>query len=293
MLRTIIPALFWLGACAGTANAADVLTQHNDVSRTGWNPAETVLTAANVKAGSFGIQHTVALDDEVDAQPLVLANFTLGGASRTVAYVATENDTIYAIDTATGTVLLERNLGTPVPTSSFGNCNNNGPHIGINATPVIDRTASKLYVVTDTASGYQLHALSLTTLADAIPATTVTATQKLANGTTYTFSPTHVRQRAGLLEAHGNIYVAFTSYCDFNSTTVRGLVLGWNASTLKPLAANFLTNTLAPSSTNSNVFLATIWMSGSGLAESASGDLYFVTGNSKNGTLSWSWKTGQ
>src|SRR6516165_5252583 len=56
----------------------DVVTQHYDVQRTGWNSQETVLTASNVKSGSFGLLHSIAVDDQIDAQPLVLANETIG-----------------------------------------------------------------------------------------------------------------------------------------------------------------------------------------------------------------------
>ena len=57
------------------------------------------------------------------------------------------------------------------------------------------------------------------------------------------------------------------SFCDFFANVSRGWVLGWNASTLTPLAANQLNDKLAPSSTN-NFFLSSVWMSGSGLAAS-------------------------
>jgi hypothetical protein len=288
-MRNAILLSLWLCATAACANAADVVTQHNDNQRTGWNPLETTLTASNVTSASFGLLRSVTLDDQVDAQPLVLAKETIGGASRTVAYVVTENNTVYAIDTATGTVLVKKSLGTPVPRSSFGNCNNNAAHQGIMATPAIDRTAGRLYVMAYSISGstvsYRIHALSLTTLSDAIPSVLVTATHVLTNGTTYSFQASKMRQRAGLLEANGNIYAAFTSFCDAFANTNRGWVLGWNASTLKPLAANELTNKLAPSSTD-NFFLSTIWMSGNGLAASPSGDLFFATGNSKSATYS-------
>jgi hypothetical protein len=133
----------------------DVVTQHYDVQRTGWNSQETVLTASNVNSTTFGLLHSVAVDDEVDAQPLVLTNQSISGAqgNRTVVYVATEGDTIYAIDASTGTVLLNRNFGTPVSQSVLGNCNNNTIHIGINSTPVIDRAAGMLFVVIYTSDG--------------------------------------------------------------------------------------------------------------------------------------------
>src|SRR5215472_18887748 len=118
---------------------------------------------------------------------------------------------------------------------------------------------------------YRLHALSLTTLADAIPPVVVTASHRLTNGTTYTFQASKDRERAALLEANGNIYAAFTSFCDFFANVSRGWVLGWNANTLTALAANQLNNKLALSA--KNVFLSSVWMSGSGLAASDAGDI--------------------
>jgi len=265
----------------------DVVTQHNDVSRTGWNSQETILTPSNVNSASFGLLHAVAVDDQVDAQPLVLTNQVIGGVqgTRTVVYVATENNTVYAIDAASGTILVSKNFGAPVPKSAFGNCGTNTVHIGIGSTPVIDRAANRLYVVTLTAGPtYQLHALNLTTLADAVPPVTITASHTLTNGTTYSFQPNVSRQRAALLEAYGNIYVATTSFCDLFSNVSRGWVIGFNASTLKPLAANQLNDKLA-TSTNSK-FLSSIWMSGNGLAASPGGGIFFSTGNSDNGSYS-------
>jgi len=219
----------------------------------------------------------------------VLANQAISGVqgNRTVVYVATEGNTVYAIDASSGTVLLQQNLGTPVSESMIGNCNNNAVDVGIMSTPVIDRAAGMLFIVTYTSDGgvptYRLHALSLTTLADAIPPVVVTASHTLTDGTTYTFKASKNRQRAGLLEANGNIYVAFTSFCDLFTNVSRGWALGWNASTLTPLAANQLNDKLASSATN-NYFLSSVWMSGNGLAASSTGGIFFTTGNSGSGT---------
>ena len=54
--------------------------------------------------------------------------------------------------------------------------------------------------------------------------------------------------------------------------------MGWKAKNLKPLKANDLTNRI--NHTAHNFFLTAIWMSGYGLAGSATGDVYFITGNS-------------
>src|ERR1700674_1523773 len=114
-----------------------VTTYHYDNNRTGWNKHETALTPANVGTPSFGLLRTVVLDDQVDAQPLVVPGvlITAGQFQGThdVAYVATEHNTVYAIDVHSGTALLSRNLGPPVPLPL--GCMNIGPNVGVNSTP--------------------------------------------------------------------------------------------------------------------------------------------------------------
>ena len=78
--------------------------------RTGWNGNETKPAPAHVGSTSFGVLAQVGLDDQVDAQPLVVQNqeITAGptpGAYQ-VVYVATEANAIYAIRASNGAVLL-------------------------------------------------------------------------------------------------------------------------------------------------------------------------------------------
>ena len=88
------------------------------------------------------------MDDQVDAQPLLVTGVTIGGIKHDVVYVATEGNTVYAIDAASGGILLQVNLGTPVSISQLpGGCNNNGNNVGINSTPVIDFSSKTLYVI--------------------------------------------------------------------------------------------------------------------------------------------------
>src|ERR1700722_18208058 len=106
--------------------AANVTTHHYDNLRTGWNQSETVLTPNAVRGASFGLLASVPLDEQVDAQPLLVTAQNIGGAQHDVVYVATENDTVYALDAASGAVLVHRSLGTPVPISALpGQCGNN------------------------------------------------------------------------------------------------------------------------------------------------------------------------
>jgi hypothetical protein len=262
-----------------------VTTYHNDNYRTGWNSTETTLTPSNVNSKQFGLLATVAVDDQVDAEPLLVpnVNITAGGNQGThdVIYVVTGNDTVYAIDANSGTILLSNHLGAPVR-MPLG-CNNNGPNVGITSTPVIDTSTNTIYLIayTQDASGpsYWLHALNLSTLVDTLNSPEiVTASHTLTNGTTFIFNATYQRQRPALLEANGNIYAGFGSFCDFAANVSRGWLLGWNATTLAPLGANQLVDTQA--SSPDDFFLSSIWMSGYGLAADDSGNVVFVTGNS-------------
>jgi hypothetical protein len=267
-----------------SASAADVTTYHDNPQRTGWNASEQTLTPTDVATPEFRLKMAVTLDDQVDTQPLIVNKQTIKNQGQhDVVYVATENNTIYAIDGISGDVLLSANFGAPVPVSALpGNCNNNTSHVGINGTPVIDTAAGVMYVIIYTFENstpiYRIHALSLQDLTDKTAPVQVTATERLSDGTTYTFRPHNARQRSALLEANGNIYAAFASFCDIEANLSRGWVLGWHAGSLTPLAAHELTN--KQSSRQGNFFLSSIWMSGYGVAADAAGDVYFVTGNS-------------
>src|SRR5262249_43381441 len=157
--------------CESPTRAAAITTYHYDNARTGWNKVETILTPANV--GNLRLLTTVALDGQVDAQPLLVSGVTIGGGRHDVLYVATENDTIYAISAATGAILLQQHLGRPVPQSALpGRCNNNSAVVGINSTPVIDRASNTLHVMVysyeHNTPVYRLHALKLGTLHDKV-----------------------------------------------------------------------------------------------------------------------------
>jgi hypothetical protein len=279
-------ALVFACLCASLAfGQISVTTYHYDNHRTGWNRKETVLTPANVNAGSFGLLKTVHLDDQVDAQPLVVPGvvITAGNFKGThdVVYVVTENNTVYAIDVHTGAILLNPNFGQPI-VYPLG-CGNNAPDVGITSTPVIDLSRKTLYVMVYTRGSntkpiYQLHALDLGSLTDKVPPQTVAASHTLTDGTTFTFDATYQRQRPGLLLANGSIYAGFGSFCDLRADVSRGWLLGWTAGSLEPFPSNQLFDQQATSP--DSFFLSSIWMSGYGLAEDDEGNILFVTGNS-------------
>jgi hypothetical protein len=275
----IVCVLFNCLPCLSTAQPASltVQTYAYDTGRTGWNSSETVLNASSFPK-NFGVLATVSVDDQVDAQPLLVPGERIAGQTHDVLYVVTESNSVYALDANTGSVLLHRNLGPAVATPL--GCGNNGPNVGITSTPVIDVARNRLYVMAylqGVGPYYRLHALNLQTLADAVPAVTVVARHALTNGREFAFDAIYQRQRPALLELDGSIYAGFGSFCDFSATHSRGWVLGWSASHLQAVPGSQLNDTQASSATD--FFLSSVWMSGSGLASDGS-SIFFSTGNS-------------
>ena len=166
------------------AGGTDVLTYHNDNSRTGANLNETTLTPQNVNASSFGKLFSYKVDGQVYAQPLEVSQVRMSdGKVHNVLIVATENDSVYALDANDPTAgprhngvlwqtsFIDPAKGiTPVPAQDVEN-NGVGPTYGITATPVIDRATGTIYVVsqvkeqpTDAGGPHyvqQFHALNL------------------------------------------------------------------------------------------------------------------------------------
>jgi outer membrane protein assembly factor BamB len=80
-----------------------------------------------------------ALAGDLYGEPLVFAGRV---------YVATENDTVYALSSGSGAVIWSRHLGRPVPAGSLP-CGDITPTVGITGTPVIDRSRREIFVVAD------------------------------------------------------------------------------------------------------------------------------------------------
>jgi outer membrane protein assembly factor BamB len=67
-------------------------------------------------------------------------------------FVATENDTVYALAADTGAVLWSTHLGTPVPHTDLP-CGDISPTVGITGTPVVDVARGEIFVVADELAG--------------------------------------------------------------------------------------------------------------------------------------------
>jgi hypothetical protein len=266
-----------------------VLTAHNDLARTGQNLEEATLTTSNVKSATFGKIFQATLDGLVDAQPLYVPGIPVANlGTHNLLIVATENDSLYALDADTGALLWKAVLlGKGETPSDNRSCSNVAPTIGITSTPAIAfRTGSlegaifavamskgangkyhqRLYKVNLTA-GRQLGVVEI---AAEYPAT---GPQSL-NGYD-TFDSKMYMERSALLLLNDVVYLAWASHCDYAPYT--GWVMGYNANTLTQTSVINIT----PNGED-----GAIWGSGAGLAADSSGNIYFGAANGTfDGTL--------
>ena len=298
---TIVWALLVL-ACSTLAQ--NVTTQHNDLGRTGAYTTETVLTPSNVNASNFGKVFYYVVDGYTYAQPLYMANVTMGagtpqaGTKHNAIFIATEHDSVYAFDAdsnlgANGKPLWHITLldaahgaaagATSVPSIDF-NYTDLVPEIGVTGTPVIDSSTNTLYVVGKTKESgayiYRLHALDITTGAERTGSPVPLSGSVPGNGSSSSngilqFNPKFQLQRPALLLLNGIVYVGFAAQYG-TSASWHGWIFGYNGATLKQTG-------LWSSSPNGNG--ASIWNSGGGLAADVPdathpfGRMFIPTGN--------------
>jgi outer membrane protein assembly factor BamB len=106
---------------------------HDDLAGDGAAPP---VSAVDTTAA---VWNSPAVDGQIYGEPLIYAGRV---------YVATENDTVYALSAATGAVAWSAHLGRPVPSGSLP-CGNITPTVGISGTPVIDQARGEIFVVAD------------------------------------------------------------------------------------------------------------------------------------------------
>jgi Bacterial Ig-like domain (group 1)/PQQ enzyme repeat len=269
--------------CANLATAqVSVTTYHNDNSRTGQNTSETLLTPSNVNSTQFGkLFASVTLDSWVAGQPLYVPNVTISGTTHNVVYVATLNNSVYAFDADSGSLLWNANFGTPTPYASL--CADNvfaqspSGGAGIIGTPVIDPVAGIIYFLAKTGDGnvspfaLTVHAVDITTGLDEVGSpTTINPTSGP------TFYPEYQMNRPALLLNNGMLYVALgstgcLSQAGFPPINNHGYLFAFTGSNLA-LAPSFFITT--PGVNNGG-----IWQSGAGPAADAEGNVYFETAN--------------
>jgi hypothetical protein len=262
--------------------ATDVLTYHNDNARTGQNLTESILTTSSVNAAQFGKLAFFQTNGFVDAQPLLASNVTVPNhGTHNLLIVATEGDLVYAFDPDSGASIWQASVLGPNEASSDDPSGVSTGEIGVDATPVIDRSMGPngaIYVVAsskDASGNYhqRLHALDLALGRELFGGpveiqATYPGTGDNSDGTNVIFDPGQYRERIGLLLLNGVIYTGWASHYDLRPYT--GWIIGYSESTLAQRSVLNITP---------NGSAGAIWMSAAGLAADNSGDIYFLDAN--------------
>ena len=291
----------------------DVLTQHNNLSRTGWDSTETILNHQTVNANSFGLLYTMPVDDQVFAQPLVVSQITMPGHGlKNVVYLCTVNNSVYAYDADNGTLYWHKNY---MPTGwRAPNAGDIHPSLcesiywdftgnfGIVGTPVIDKGAQIMYFVTKmvddtstidnhtfnygvsneeytyTTNGFHqyLHAVNLTTGAELFggPKEIIASVAGLGDGSSGGVIKFDPRRQFNRAGLVLSNGIVYVAMAGHcDWNPAHGWLFGFNASNLN-LQIKYLTTP--------NDGRGGIWMSGGAPAVDAAGNIYFTTGNAND-----------
>jgi len=236
-----------------TVTSSDWPTGQHDPQRSGNAAAESVISPANVN--TLKLSWSLVVDGKVTAQPLFLGAVQVAGSTHDVVIVATNANSIYALDAATGAQLWRRNFGAPLPGSGAipGG-------FGISATPVADRVSGRIYAISDNG---KLRTIALATGADVTTPVPVITAHAITN-----------KVWGGLNLNGTNLYVASAS--DGNDDNPwRGRLFRIDVSQTPPVVAT--TFVVVPSIKAPNGG-GGIWGWGGVSVDAATGDVYAATG---------------
>jgi hypothetical protein len=290
----------------------DVLTHHNDNARTGAASHEDILTRNAVKTGAFGLLGSpVPIPGKIYAQPLYVERAAVvcnadpshgipaGLQNRDIAYVATLENTIYAVDIdRQGICWATKPLGCPQPVNAAG-CSGDGRgdvacndrfnlnkepqvNVGIVSTPVIDRVKDVMYVVARVRDGNDTRGRFFVNVIDTRTGQLVSKVEAIAdamNGRNdcggHALRPSVMVNRAALLLVNDRLFLGFASIVSEDSTVTdyHGSVLGFDVS--DPTQPRNLANSFCATPAGAG---GGIWMASSGPASDGT-SVYFTTGN--------------
>ena len=258
-LRTTATALLALASVTwalGGEQAAAVTRAPRPASSSSWtaydgNGVTGSMAAVNTSAPAWT---SPALDGEIYGQPLV---------SSGRVYVATEDDTVYALSTATGAVVWSTRVGSPVPSADLP-CGDITPTAGITGTPVIDQGRGEIFVVADELmNGRPAHVF--TGLSTASGKVEVTQDVDPAGA-----DPATLLQRTGLALDDGRVVFGMGGN-DGDCASYRGRLIAVPERGGTP---EMFTVDAAPGESQ-----GAIWMGGAAPVVDSSGDIWVSTGN--------------
>src|SRR5579864_1091140 len=228
-------------------------TYRHDAARSGIDPDSSSPVAPTQ------VWQSPALDGSVWGEPLVFGSNV---------YVATENDTVYALSVATGAVVWQKHLATAVPSGQLS-CGDISPTVGITSTPVIDPATGQIYVVGDTWNGstiaHEMYALNLSDGSVAVGPVPVDPPGS---------APKDQLQRASLALDAGKVIIGYGG-----NDGDCGSYHGWLVA--EPEAGGSQQTFEVDSGSNHSQ--GAIWGSGNAPAIDSAGDVWISTGNGNSG----------
>ena len=138
---SLIIALLWTAIFPANAQV-NVTQEHNNPSRDG-HYIDAAFTRENAANLTRDVNFDGTISGHVYAQPLYIE----GGPNGPMVIAVTESNNVYALNAATGTIIWQRNVGTPI-TSGLP-CGNINP-LGITGTPVVDLASRSLFLNAET-----------------------------------------------------------------------------------------------------------------------------------------------
>src|SRR5580698_554011 len=286
-MAALTPAL---GQSQSTQPVLGVFTQQYTNARTGNNTFEKTLNPRNVNSTQFGKLFSFTVDGQIYTQPLWVPGVKIPGqGTHEVVYIATEMDSVFALDANTGAQLWSVNFTDPANGIGPVPCSSDTheqiscavyPYYGVTGTPVIDPLSQTMYLLartynTNTGAAYQyLHALDITTGADKFGGPVLIQGSVPGTGSgsvngTVTFDPLADVQRPGLLLETNKTDGRETVYIGW-SGAAHGWMMAYDALTLEQTGIF---------NTTPDGIRGGVWQSGNGLAADSSGYIYASTGD--------------
>ena len=266
-----------IGLVAATAN---VVAAGATISNPGFASASVVATTAVTPNGAWTVYHHDNAHTGFDSTQPTVSTATTGWTSPTLdetvfgepivyqglVYVATMNNTVYALNQTDGSVVWSTNLGTPETGGWI--CGNVSPQ-GIHGTPVIDTSTNRIYAAAFLSSDvYEVFGLDLasgnTVFSYPIPT-------NIGSGFDWKIQG----ERGALAVANGFVYVPFggrAGDCYDTSVTPNLPYHGW--------VVGVPTNGATPPAVYETGGVENgIWSAGGVVVDNSTGKVFVTTGN--------------